>query len=72
VQVTLINAVMKGANLEISDCMPKMKSSELSEDISGKRRKVQFKIMFDPGFLYFECDDVVCSEFSRNIVFSPE
>lgn len=71
VQVTLVNARIKLANIEIVDAMPRMLSCEVLEQSSSATRKVELRIRFDPGYLSFECDDIVSSQFSRKFLTAP-
>jgi hypothetical protein len=67
VQVTLVNARLKIANITITDFIPKMKSYEIIEGSFRNEKNIQFNIKFDDGILCFECEDIVYSEYSRKI-----
>jgi hypothetical protein len=71
VQVTLVNAQLKQASLEILHAMPKLRSCEIRTVGTDPQRK-EFKLDFKPGSLSYECDDIVCSEFTRRIHIAPE
>lgn len=70
-QVTLVGARLKQANLEILGTMPRLRSCEARTSSADPRMK-DFKLDFEPGSLCYECEDIVCSEFTRSIRFAPE
>ena len=70
-QVTLVNARLKQANLEIVYAMPKLRSCEI-RTVGADRQSKEFKLDFEPGSLCYECDDIVWSEFKRRIHIAPE
>ncbi|MBM3650821.1 MAG: hypothetical protein FJX11_23850 [Alphaproteobacteria bacterium] len=70
IQVTLVGARLKRANLEILDTLPQLRSYDIKV-ISSEPPRREFKLDFEPGSLCYECDDIVHSKFSRKIVFEP-
>ena len=71
VQVTLVGASLKQANLEILQAMPKLRSWT-QRIVSADPQRMEFKLDFEPGVLCYECEDVVCSEFTRKVYVAPE
>jgi hypothetical protein len=71
VQVTLVGASLKQANLEILQAMPKLRSCT-QRTVSTDPQRMAFRLDFEPGTLCYECEDVVCSEFTRNVYMAPE
>jgi hypothetical protein len=71
VQVTLVGASLKRASLEILQAMPKLRSCT-QRIVSTDPQRMEFKLDFEPGTLCYECEDVVCSEFTRKVHMAPE
>jgi hypothetical protein len=71
VQVTLVGASLKRANLEILQAMPKLRSWT-QRIVNTDPQRMEFKLDFEPGTLCYECEDVVCSEFTRKVHMAPE
>lgn len=69
VQVTLVNARLKQANLEILLAMPKLRSCEVRTSDGNAK---EFRSTFEPGSLCYECEDIVWSEFTRALHVAPE
>lgn len=67
IQVTLVNAQLSMANVEIVQSLPPLRSCEATEIETEKGKKISFKVRFDAGELSFECEDIACTEFSRKI-----
>lgn len=67
IQVTLVNARLSMANMEIARGFPPLRSCELSRKPTAKGNRKLFAIHFDSGEISFECEEITCSEFSRKV-----
>ena len=71
VQVTLVGASLKRANVEIFQAMPKLRSCT-QRTVSTDPQRMEFKLDFESGTLCYECEDVFCSAFTSKIHMAPE
>lgn len=69
IQVTLIGARLSMANLKIVHGFPPLRSCEISERPTAHGNRIQFSIYFEEGEISFECENMVFSEYARNIKF---
>ncbi len=68
-QVTLVSARLAMADVKIGEFFPPLRSCEISKKPGPRGELTQVSIAFDDGSLVFECDEAVCSEFSRKVCF---
>lgn len=72
VQLTLIGAKLIIADVEIGENFPPMVSCAMSEKLTPQGNRTQVLIAFGAGKLGFECEQLVCNEFSRQIQIARE
>jgi hypothetical protein len=72
IQVTLVNAQLSMANVEIVGSFPTLKYCRISEKPTQGGHRSELLICFDKGMLAFECEAITFTELSRKIRFLPE
>jgi len=72
IQVTLVNARLSMANVEIVGGFPTLKSCRASKKPIPGTYRTELLICFDKGELAFECEAITFTELSRKIRFLPE
>ena len=72
IQLTLVSARLAMADVKIGECFPPLRSCDISKKPTPRGEVTKVAITFDEGSLVYECDEAVCSEFSRKIRFSSE
>jgi hypothetical protein len=69
IQVTLVSARLVMADVKIGEFFPPLRSCDISKKPGPRGELARVSIQFDDGSLVFECDEAVCSEFSRKVRF---
>lgn len=69
IQVTLVTARLAMADVKIGEFFPPLRSCEISKKPGPRGELTQFAMVFDDGSLVFECEEVVCTEFSQKVRF---
>ena len=72
IQVTLVGARLAMADVKIGEFFPPLRSCDISKKPTPRGELTQLAINFEEGSLVYECDEAVCSEFSRKVRFSRE
>ncbi len=72
IQVTLVGARLTAASVEIGTFFPPLRSCEISEKATPRGNRTQIAMTFDQGEMSFECEELVWSEFSRQVRFVRE
>lgn len=67
VQLTLVGSRLISANVEIGSSFPPIVSCVISQKQTPNGDRTVISIAFEAGNLDFECEQLICSEFFRNI-----
>lgn len=72
IQVTLVGARLVMADVKIGENFPPLVACVVAKMPTPRGERIQLAMSFERGQISFECDDMMCSEFSRKVRFLRE